>query len=153
MAPKVWPLERGHVVTSPFGPRSDGFHWGVDFGWAGGSANRPVFATQGGYVTRSGPASGFGRWVVVDHPAADGGGTTVYGHVNPEVPVGRRVEAGERIATIDPDRRTNGNVDPHLHLEWHRTVWVPPGPGRLDPLPLLAGAAYPIASPRHILHP
>ncbi|MFD0000224.1 M23 family metallopeptidase [Nocardia sp. NPDC127526] len=145
MAPKIWPLEFGHLVTSPFGPRAGGFHWGVDFGFPGGSADRPVFACQGGYVMYSGAATGFGLWVVIDHPTADGSGTTVYGHVRPEVRVGRRVEAAERIATINPDRRTNGDVAPHLHLEWHRTVWAPPGPDRLDPMPMLAGAAYPVA--------
>ncbi|WP_306364201.1 M23 family metallopeptidase [Nocardia sp. CC227C] len=153
MAPRVWPLERGHIVTSPFGPRGGEFHWGVDFGFPGGSANRPVFAVQGGYVTRSGPASGFGRWVVIDHPTDDGSGTTVYGHIVPGVRVGRRIEAGQRIGVVDPDRRTNGNVPPHLHLEWHRSVWTPPGPDRLDPLPLLIGAAYPLADWRHVLTP
>lgn len=147
MAPKYWPLERGHIVTSRFGDRWGGVHWGVDFGREGGSAGMAVYAVQGGTVTAAGPASGFGRWVVVDHPAADGGGTTVYGHVVPEVQVGQRVEAGQRIAHIDPSSATNGGVAPHLHLEWHRYVWSPPGPHRLDPLPLLDGALYPGEAP------
>ena len=79
----------------------------------------------------------------IDHPAEDGGGLTVYGHIIPEVRVGQRVEAGQRIARINPDSNTNGGVAPHMHLEWHRYVWVPPGPDRLDPLPLLQGAQYP----------
>ncbi|TWS20767.1 peptidoglycan DD-metalloendopeptidase family protein [Tsukamurella asaccharolytica] len=143
MPARFWPLERGHEITSPFGARWGTTHWGTDFGWPGGSAGRPVFAVQGGTVTQAGPASGFGQWVNVDHPAQDGGGLTVYGHVIPEVRVGQRVEAGQRIARINPDSNTNGGVAPHLHLEWHRSVWVPPGPDRLDPLPLLQGAQYP----------
>ncbi|WP_169338069.1 glycoside hydrolase domain-containing protein [Nocardia vinacea] len=145
---RYWPLARGRIVTSRFGPRDDGFHWGVDLGWPGGSGGLPVYAVQAGTVVFAGPASGFGGpdpagWVVLDHPAEDGGGTTVYGHVIREVAVGDRVEAGQRIARINPDSASNGGVAPHLHLEWHRHVWVPPGSDRLDPLPLLAEATDP----------
>ncbi|PXX60392.1 GH25 family lysozyme M1 (1,4-beta-N-acetylmuramidase) [Nocardia tenerifensis] len=80
---------------------------------------------------------------MIDHPEADGAGTTVYGHVRPHVAVGERVEAGQSIAEIEPDRTRNGNVAPHLHLEWHRSVLSPPGPDRMDPVPQLDGAAYP----------
>lgn len=147
MAPKYWPLERGHMVTSGFGARWGTTHWGCDFGREGGSGGMAVHAVQGGSVTHVGPASGFGQWVVLDHPTADGSGTTVYGHIIPEVHLGQRVEAGQRIAHINPDSNTNGGVAPHLHLEWHRYVWSPPGPNRLDPLPLLEGALYPGETP------
>ncbi|MBP2208154.1 hypothetical protein JOJ86_005880 [Rhodococcus percolatus] len=90
-----------------------------------------------------GPADGFGQWVVLDHPTEDGSGTTVYGHVIPEVRLGQRVEAGQRIARINPDSNTNGGVAPHLHFEVHRYVWVQPGPDRLDPVPWLASSAPP----------
>lgn len=138
-----WPLERGHIVTSGFGARWGGTHWGTDFGRDGGSGGMPVYAVQGGTVVHVGPASGFGQWVVVDHPTEDGGGTTVYGHIVPEVGLGQRVEAGQRIARINPDQNTNGGVAPHLHLEWHRFVWTQPGPNRLDPLLMLDGALFP----------
>ncbi|GAA5086966.1 hypothetical protein GCM10023319_34700 [Nocardia iowensis] len=143
MHARYWPLPRGHLVTSPFGPREDGWHFGADFGWPGGSAGLTVYACQGGTVVRAGPARGFGHWVVIDHPDADGAGTTVYGHVRPHVELSQRVEAGQPIAAIEPDRTRNGNVAPHLHLEWHRSVLSPPGPDRLDPLPQLDGATYP----------
>ncbi len=141
------PMQRGHVITSGFGERWGDFHWGTDFGWPGGSANKPVFACQGGTVTMVGTASGFGMWVVLDHPTADGAGTTVYGHVVPEVRQGQRVEAGQRIAHINPDRSTNGGVDPHLHLEVHRFVWAPPGNDRLDPVDWLENATHPGEEP------
>ncbi|WP_100226064.1 M23 family metallopeptidase [Rhodococcus rhodochrous] len=143
MARRYWPLERGHMVTSGFGARWGTTHWGTDFGREGGSGGMAVYAVQGGTVVNVGPASGFGQWVVLDHPTEDGSGTTVYGHVIPEVRIGQRVEAGQRIARINPDSRTNGGVAPHLHLEWHRAVWSPPGANRLDPLPLLAGSLFP----------
>ncbi|MCD5419797.1 M23 family metallopeptidase [Rhodococcus pyridinivorans] len=154
MAPKYWPLARGHMVTDTFGWRAwrAGTHWGMDFGREGGSGGLPVFAVQGGTVVNLGPASGFGQWIVLDHPTDDGGGTTVYGHIIPEVRLGQRVEAGQRIAHINPDPTTNGGTSqrpmaPHLHLEWHRAVWSPTGPDRLDPLPLLAGALFPGETP------
>ncbi|TLF74057.1 peptidoglycan DD-metalloendopeptidase family protein [Nocardia cyriacigeorgica] len=140
---RYWPLGAGRTVTSGFGPRWGTFHWGTDFGRPGGSAGMPVYAAQAGTVIHAGAASGFGRWVVIDHPTESGSGTTVYGHVVPEVRVGQAVTAGQRIAHINPDRRTNGDVDPHLHFEVHRLVWAPPGPDRLDPMPWLAGAAEP----------
>jgi hypothetical protein len=66
----------------------------------------------------------------------------VYGHIIPEVRKGQRVEAGQRIARINPDQNTNGGVAPHLHFEVHRYVWVPPGTDRLDPAGWLKNATY-----------
>lgn len=143
MAPRYWPMARGHIITSPYGPRWGTTHWGIDIGGPGGSAGKPIHAAQGGTVTMAGPASGFGQWIVIDHPTADGSGTTIYGHITPAVRPGQRVEAGERIGTVNGNRATNGGVDPHLHLEVHRSVWAPPGPDRLDPLPWLDSARYP----------
>ena len=137
------PVEKDFYVTSGFGPRWGTTHYGTDFGAPGGSGGRPVYAVKDGTVVRSGPASGFGQWVGVDHPATNGGGETIYGHVIPEVKVGDRVREGQRIARINPNKATNGGVDPHLHLEWHRYTWTPPGPDRLDPMTKLAGARWP----------
>ena len=63
------PVEKDFYVTSGFGPRWSAQHWGVDFGAPGGSGGRPVYAVKDGTVARSGPASGFGQWVGIDHPA------------------------------------------------------------------------------------
>ena len=139
----VMPVRRGFYVTSHFGSRAGGFHWGTDFGKDGGCGGEPVFAVRSGTVTAAGPASGFGRWVCVDYPAEVGGGLGVYGHVVPEVRVGDRVQAGQRIAHIDPNSATNGHVAPHLHYEHHEYVWVPPGPGRVNPMHILRDAPYP----------
>ena len=136
------PVPKGFYVTSGFGPRWGTTHYGTDFGNGGGSGGKPVFAVKDGTVTRSGPANGFGRWVTIDHPASNGGGETVYGHVVPEVKVGQKVTEGQRIAHIDPNPATNGGVAPHLHMEWHRYSWAPPGPDRLDPEDMLKGAKW-----------
>ena len=141
------PLPSEFVVTSPYGMREGSMHWGTDFG-AGSAAlngNAPVYAVQGGTVVYAGAASGFGGpsprgWVVVDHPTEDGSGTTVYGHVIAEVSVGQRVEEGQRIARINPDPYSNGGtpsnpMTPHLHFEYHPTVWR--YRSALDPIPWL----------------
>ena len=137
------PVDKGFYITSGYGPRWGSQHWGIDFGRDGGSGGYPIYAAQGGTVTASGPASGFGRWINVDHPIADGSGLTVYGHIIPEVGVGQRVEAGQRIGRINPDSNSNGGVAPHLHFEVHRAVWSPPGGNRMDPAPWLNGALWP----------
>jgi GH25 family lysozyme M1 (1,4-beta-N-acetylmuramidase) len=139
------PVPKGFYVTSKFGQRTGqyaGMHWGTDFGNGGGSGGKPIYAVKDGTVTRSGPASGFGQWITVDHPASNGGGLTVYGHIIPEVRVGQQVKEGQRIGYINPDSATNGGVAPHLHLEWHRYVWAQPGADRLDPMTKLAGARW-----------
>lgn len=151
MAQRFYPVPQGAVVTSGFGPRWGGFHYGVDFGREGGSANMPVFAAQAGTVVYAGAATGFGGpdpagWVVVDHPTEAGSGTTVYGHVVREVAVGEHVAAGQRIAHVNPNPDTNGGVAPHMHFEVHPWAWQ--AGSQIDPLPWLGdsprpGGAYP----------
>ncbi|QNE90250.1 peptidoglycan DD-metalloendopeptidase family protein [Corynebacterium incognita] len=142
------PVPAGFFVTSPFGPRWGTTHYGTDFGRGGGSGGHPVYAVKDGTVMHSGPATGFGRWVVLDHASNVGGGTTVYGHVVPEVRVGQFIKEGQRIAHIDPNKGTNGGVAPHLHLEFHKYSWEPPGPNRLDPMAtVLKGARWKGSAP------
>jgi murein DD-endopeptidase MepM/ murein hydrolase activator NlpD len=112
-------------LTSLFGARWGVTHYGVDIANAIGT---PIYALTDGVVTESGPASGFGMWVVVRHPDGE---RTVYGHVNRSyVSVGQEVRAGERIADIGNRGFSTG---PHLHLE----VWAPDGT-KLNPLAWLA---------------
>jgi hypothetical protein len=120
----VYPLAAGHIITSPYGPRSGGFHYGTDFGWPGGSAGLPVYAVQAGTVIYAGAASGYGGpdpagWLVIDSSDEQGGGCVEYGHIIREVAVGAVVSAGQRIARINPNSNTNGGVAPHLHLAVH----------------------------------
>ena len=137
------PVPKGFIITSGFGPRAGGYHWGTDFGKEGGSGGQPIYAVRDGLVTRAGSASGFGKWITLDVDAAHGGGLYVYGHIIPEVTVGQRVMEGQRIGHINPDSSTNGGVAPHLHFEHHRYVWSQPGPDRLDPMQnVLAGARW-----------
>lgn len=146
MAKRFKPVGREAYVTSGFGPRWGAPHRGLDFGREGGSAGMAVYAAQGGIVVYSGAASGFGGpapagWLVIDHSDADGSGATVYGHIIAEVAQGARVEAGQRIARVNPNSATNGGVPPHLHFEVHPHAWAQGS--QIDPAGWLAGAEYP----------
>lgn len=99
------------TFTSSYGARWGTMHWGIDI------ANRigtPIVSVADGVVVESGPASGFGLWVRVEH--ADGT-TTIYGHIDRSlVREGQRVKAGQQIATMGNRGHSTG---PHLHFE----VW------------------------------
>lgn len=66
------PVDKGFVVTSPMGPRWGQYHFGVDYGVAGGSGGKPIYAIKDGTVIQAGAASGFGQWIRIDHPASVG---------------------------------------------------------------------------------
>ncbi len=107
-------------LTSGFGERS-GSHNGIDIA---NDIGTPIYSTADGEVVESGPASGFGKWVRVQH----GDGTvSVYGHINESlVSEGDHVEAGEQIATMGNRGQSTG---PHLHFE----IWQDGGE-KIDPL-------------------
>lgn len=122
---RYWPLAAGRIVTSPYGPRDGGYHYGTDFGFPGGSAGKPVYAIQSGTVIYHGAAQGYGGpdpagWLVIDSDSAEGGGCLEYGHIVrlPHIKTGTHVDAGQPIATINPNSATNGGTAPHLHVAY-----------------------------------
>ena len=100
-------------VSSPFAPRGNEFHDGVDFATPLGA---PVVAAAAGTVVAAGQpylASGdtaFG--VIIDH---GNGFQTLYWHLAPALAVrtGQRVEAGTTLGVIGLTGRVTG---PHLHF-------------------------------------
>jgi len=119
------------TITSLYGTRWGVMHWGIDI------ANRigtPILAAADGVVAESGPASGFGMWVRLEH--ADGT-TTVYGHIDRSlVRAGQQVKAGQQIATMGNRGHSTG---PHLHFE----VWNASG-AKINPLSWLRAKGLPI---------
>ena len=84
MPVRYMPLKAGtYHLSSPFGPRDRQMHWGQDFAADDGTH---IYAAQAGSVQYIGAATGFGQWIVIDHPAPAGGGTTVYGHMTSPPP-------------------------------------------------------------------
>jgi len=104
-------------ITDGFGPRPSRplgtalFHPGDDIGASCGSW---IVAASSGIVTATGPYSGYGNWVVIDHGA---GVQTVYGHImdgGTAVSVGEHVDTGQPIARVGSTGLSTGC---HLHLE------------------------------------
>lgn len=128
-----------YQLASPFGPRWGTVHRGLDFAAPDGT---PIYAAQAGRVAHIGAADGFGQWIVIDHPADAGGGTTVYGHMWDAFATGLRagaeVRAGQLIAYVGKNGKSTG---PHLHFEVHPTVWRQGS--QIDPAPWLLGASNP----------
>lgn len=113
--PSIWPV-RGHV-TGGFGERMDplngegAFHSGMDIAAPAGT---PVEAPADGIVFSSGPDSGYGNAVLIDHGF---GITTKYGHMSQvDVVIGQEVKRGQRIGAVGETGRATG---PHLHYEVH----------------------------------
>lgn len=137
---RYWPLARDTLTLgSPFGPRPPGFHAGQDFPAPDGT---PVYACAGGTVLYLGAAAGYGEWIVIDHPAADGGGVSEYGHMwdahATGLSVGDRVEAGQLIAYVG---NNGGSTGPHLHLSVMPHEYNPAA--KIDPVAWLGDAVYP----------
>lgn len=107
-------------LTSSYGARDGSIHYGLDIA---NTIGTPVYSAMAGEVIDSGPASGFGLWVRVQHA---GGLITVYGHINETlVNVGQQVAAGEQIATVGNRGQSTG---PHVHFEVHQDG------SKIDPL-------------------
>ncbi len=96
-------------VTSRFGPRPLGYHYGIDLKVPYGTA---VYAAESGVVTTSGYRGARGNLIVIDH----GNGLETYYEHNSEllVNVGQRVSKGQKICISGNSGRSTG---PHLHFE------------------------------------
>lgn len=111
----VWPVPGHTTITSGFGPRNaptagaSSYHKGIDIGAPLGT---PIVAAAGGKVIASGPASGYGNWIKIDH---GNGLTTTYGHMRTlYAKVGQTVSAGEKICLVGSEGVSTG---PHLHFQ------------------------------------
>lgn len=138
MADRQWPLPSGYRLTSGFGPRWGTHHSGIDIGAPDGT---PFYACADGIVQYIGAASGYGQWIVIDHPAAVGGGCTEYGHMwnafATGLKAGDKVRKGQLIGYVGSNGQSTG---PHLHL----TVWERGyGGRRIDPEVWLSGYPHP----------
>lgn len=96
-------------LSSPFGPRGNRFHAGVDIGAPRGAA---VFAARRGTVVYAGWGGDYGRLVILQH---DSGVQTYYAHLSRiTVAPGSTVPRGERIGLVGSSGHASG---PHLHFE------------------------------------
>jgi murein DD-endopeptidase MepM/ murein hydrolase activator NlpD len=112
-------------LGSPFGPRGNGFHSGVDLKAAVGA---PVVAAAPGRVSYAGVAvGGWGNLVVVEHGQSI---ETFYAHLSRiDVGLGQEIAAGQPIGLVGATGDARG---PHLHFE------VRVRGAAVDPLPAFA---------------
>ncbi len=141
-----WPLEK-IFVTSPYGPRSRGFHYGVDFR---ASVGTPVKAMADGVVGGAGdtdlccPGASFGRWIFIEY---NNGLSSIYGHLSLiSVSKGQIVKRGEVVGYTG---NTGSSTGPHLHASVHVSSGVKVSsfesksyPGRTLVQPISAKNAY-----------
>jgi len=108
-----WPLDSIYV-TSPYGPRSEGFHRGVDFRASVGTS---VKAMADGVVAGTGntdvqcPGVSFGRFVLIKY---NNGLASTYGHLSlVKVNIGEKVTRGQ---VVGYSGNTGYSTGPHLHV-------------------------------------
>ncbi|MGQ9621958.1 MAG: LysM peptidoglycan-binding domain-containing protein [Candidatus Caldatribacteriaceae bacterium] len=117
----IWPLSGR--ISSYFGRRGRGFHYGIDIVAPSGTIIR---AAQDGVVSFSGWMNGYGRVVIVTHPS---GVQTVYAHNSVNlVREGQRIRQGDPVARVGS---TGNATSPHLHFE------IRQGGRPVDPLQFL----------------
>lgn len=126
-------------VSSGFGPREGGMHYGLDLA---GPRGTPIYAFADGRVIQAQDSGveGFGGWVVVEHNIDGEKIQTVYGHEEPgqvKVQVGDTVKKGQHIADMGNAGTSSG---PHLHFEVVKGDRAAGGE-RVDPQPWLDKAA------------
>ena len=106
--PLAWPLAV-HVVGSPFGPRGDRWHTGIDLPAPLGT---PVYSARGGEVVWAGWRGAYGFLVTVAHGH---GVRSMYAHLSRiDVRVGVWIGEGVRVGRIGA---TGDATGPHLHFE------------------------------------
>lgn len=102
------PLDDG-IITSRYGWRSSGYHYGLDIAAATGT---PIHASESGVVTYSGWSGSYGYIIKMAHC---GGYETYYAHCSKLlVDVGDEITKGDTIALVGSTGRSTG---PHVHLE------------------------------------
>ena len=103
----IWPTTGS--ITSPFGPRWGGYHYGVDIGAPSGT---PIKAADSGIVSFSGWNGGYGYMVKIEH---GGGASTLYAHASKLlVSQNQQVNKGDTIALVG---NTGNSYGAHLHFE------------------------------------
>ena len=96
-------------VSSWFGPRSRGYHYGLDIAAPTGT---PIVAAASGKVIRTSCGTGYGICTILEHP---NGTKTLYAHTSRLfVKTGDNVKQGQKIASVGSTGRSTG---PHLHFE------------------------------------
>ncbi|MCA1322179.1 peptidoglycan DD-metalloendopeptidase family protein [Bacillus tianshenii] len=116
-----WTRPATGSVTSGYGGRWGGSHYGVDIGKNGRSGDVPVVAAASGTVFQSYYSSSYGNVVFITHYIDGQTFTSVYAHLErPGVPAGTSVSKGQQIGVMG---NTGYSFGAHLHFELHKGSW------------------------------
>lgn len=106
------------ILTSNFGGRSDGMHYGVDIAKRG---IVPIVSAADGVVINSYYSSSYGNVVFISHSIDGQIYTTVYAHMSSRtVSAGQIVSKGQQIGF---QGNTGKSFGQHLHFELHKGPW------------------------------
>ncbi len=134
----AYPTSTDGVTTSGYKPAGRPNHLGLDIAQPGSAMGKPIFAARDGKVIASGPAEGFGNWIVLEHDVDGKKVSTVYGHMRSNdllVKVGDTVKAGQQIARIGNEGESSGA---HLHFEiWNGRRMECNGDCSIDPTAII----------------
>ncbi|WP_394580790.1 murein hydrolase activator EnvC family protein [Cytobacillus firmus] len=118
VASGAWTRPASGRLSSGFGSRSLGDHFGVDIA-AGGTV--PIVAAADGVVIRSYYSSSYGNAIFIAHSVGGQTYTTVYAHMRSRsVGSGQTVSKGQQIGIMGNTGQSYGQ---HLHFELHRGSW------------------------------
>lgn len=102
-----WPL--AGTITSYFGWRDEGYHYGLDIAAESG---KKIRAAAAGVVTYAGWKGNYGKAVMIQH---EDGRLTLYGHMQRiAVKTGQNVNQGQTIGRVGSTGHSTG---PHVHFE------------------------------------
>lgn len=102
------PLKEG-VITSRYGWRSSGYHYGLDIAAPTGTK---IYASESGVITYAAWSGNYGYLIKIQHA---GGYETYYAHCSKIIAkVGDEVSKGDLIGLVGSTGRSSG---PHVHLE------------------------------------
>lgn len=133
---KSVPVSSGHFtrpaagyISSGFGSRSLGNHYGVDIASSG---TVPVVAAADGVVIRSYYSSSYGNVIFITHSINGQIYTTVYAHLRERlVSEGAVVSKGQQIGIMGNTGRSYGQ---HLHFELHKGEWTVDKRNAINPI-------------------
>lgn len=122
------------IITSNFGYRSSGMHYGMDI--AKGGSTVPIVAAASGTVARAYYSSSYGNVVYLNHYINGQLYTTIYAHMRtaPAVSQGQSVSQGTFLGY---QGNTGASRGQHLHFELHKGPWNGSKSNAVDPRPYL----------------
>jgi peptidoglycan hydrolase CwlO-like protein len=122
------------VITSNFGYRSSGMHYGMDI--AQGGSTVPIVAAASGTVSKAYYSSSYGNCVYITHYINGQLYTTVYAHMRttPAVRSGQSVSQGTFLGY---QGNTGASRGQHLHFELHKGPWNASKSNAVDPRPYI----------------